>query len=152
VSRTRARPALPVTTALLLSAVAFLSGCSSSADIEADQQSESSNAGATQALSVDTGPEQADRVSTDEDVDAAALVPADVAADGKLTVGVVGAGEPPLAFLADDNSTVVGSEVDIASLVDESLGSSWTCATSPGSSGRCPCRAVTSRRCSATSA
>jgi polar amino acid transport system substrate-binding protein len=122
VSRTRTRPALPVTTALLLSAVAFLSGCSSSADIEADQQSESSNAGATQALSVDTGPEQADRVSTDEDVDAAALVPADVAADGKLTVGVVGAGEPPLAFLADDNSTVVGSEVDIASLVAESLG------------------------------
>src|SRR3712207_7961210 len=36
--------------------------------------------------------------------------------------GVVGAGEPPLGFLADDNATVVGSEVDIASLVAESLG------------------------------
>src|SRR3712207_8463863 len=31
-------------------------------------------------------------------------------------------GEPPLGFLADDNATVVGSEVDIASLVAESLG------------------------------
>jgi polar amino acid transport system substrate-binding protein len=107
---------LPLAAALLLSA------CSSSADIEADQQAESSNAGATQALAVDTSPEQADRVSTDEDGDAAALVPADVAEDGKLTVGVVGGGEPPLGFLADDNSTVVGSEVDIASLVAESLG------------------------------
>jgi polar amino acid transport system substrate-binding protein len=116
-SRTRtALAVLPVAAALLLSA------CSSSADIEADQQADSSNAGATQALVVDTSPEQADRVSTDEDADAAALVPDAISADGKLTVGIVGAGDPPLAFLADDNSTVVGSEVDIASLVAESLG------------------------------
>ena len=79
-------------------------------------------AAATQALTVDTSPEQADRASTDADADAAALVPAAVAEDGTLTVGVVGTGEPPLGFLADDNSTVVGSEVDIASLVAESLG------------------------------
>jgi polar amino acid transport system substrate-binding protein len=117
VTRTRTTLAvLPLAAALLLSA------CSSSADIEADQQAESSNAGATQALAVDTSPEQTDRVATDEDPDAAALVPDAVATDGKLTVGVVGAGEPPLAFLADDNSTVVGSEVDIAALVAESLG------------------------------
>jgi polar amino acid transport system substrate-binding protein len=107
---------LPVAAALLLSA------CSSSADIEAEQQADTSDAGASQALVVDTSPEQADRVSTDEDPAAAALVPAPIAADGKLTVGIVGAGDPPLAFLADDNSTVVGSEVDIASLVAESLG------------------------------
>ena len=115
-SRTRtALAALPVAAALLLSA------CSSSADIEA-HRADTSDAGATQALVVDTSPEQADRVSTDEDPAAAALVPAAIAADGKLTVGVVGTGEPPLGFLADDNSTVVGSEVDIASLVAESLG------------------------------
>jgi polar amino acid transport system substrate-binding protein len=107
---------LPVAAALLLSA------CSSSADIEAEQQAGTSDAGAATALTVDTSPEQADRVSTDEDPAAAALVPAAVAADGKLTVGVVGTGEPPLGFLADDNTTVVGSEVDIASLVAESLG------------------------------
>jgi polar amino acid transport system substrate-binding protein len=116
------RTTLPVRTALLLSAITFLSACSSSADIEAGQQAEASNAGATHALAVDTSPQQADRVSTDEDAAAAALVPAAVAADGKLTVGVVGTGEPPLAFLADDNSTVVGSEVDVASLVAQSLG------------------------------
>jgi polar amino acid transport system substrate-binding protein len=116
---TRTRTSLAV---LPLAAALLLSACSSSADIEADQQAESSNAGATQAVRVDTGPEQADRVHTDEDHDAAALVPDAIAADGKLTVGVVGTGEPPLGFLADDNSTVVGSEVDIASLVAESLG------------------------------
>src|SRR3954449_8441442 len=116
-SRTRTTlAALPLAAALLLSA------CSSSAEIEADQQADSSNAAAAQPLTVDTSPEQADRVSTDEDPDAAELVPAAIAADGKLTVGIVGAGDPPLAFLAQDNSTVVGSEVDIASLVAESLG------------------------------
>ncbi len=108
------------TLALALSSVVLLGACSSSADIEADQRAET--AGSTEALTVDTSPEQADRVSTDEDPDAAALVPAAISADGKLTVGIVGAGDPPLAFLADDNSTVVGSEVDIASLVAESLG------------------------------
>ena len=118
----RHRPVLPVASALLLSTVTLLPACSSSAEIEADQQAESSEAGATQALVVDTSAEQADRVTTDEDGAAAKLVPAAIAADGKLTVGVVGAGDPPLAFLADDNATVVGSEVDIASLVAESLG------------------------------
>jgi len=108
--------ALPLAAALLLSA------CSSSAEIEADQQAGSSDAAAAQPLTVDTSAAQSDRVSTDVDPAAAALVPGAIAADGKLTVGVVGAGEPPLAFLADDNSTVVGSEVDIASLVAESLG------------------------------
>jgi polar amino acid transport system substrate-binding protein len=117
VTRTRTPLAvLPLAAALLLSA------CSNSADIEADQQTQSSNAGATRALVVDTSPEQADRVHSDESPDAAALVPAPIAADGKLTVGVVGGGEPPLGFLADDNSTVVGSEVDVASLVADSLG------------------------------
>jgi polar amino acid transport system substrate-binding protein len=116
VTRTRTTLAvLPVAAALLLSA------CSSSADIEAEQ-ADTSDAGASQGLVVDTSPGQADRVSTDEDPDAAALVPPAISADGKLTVGIVGAGDPPLAFLADDNSTVVGSEVDIASLVAESLG------------------------------
>lgn len=106
--------------ALALSSVALLAACSSSADIEADQRA--GTAGSTEALTVDTSPEQADRVHTDEDATAAGLVPPAVAADGTLTVGVAGAGEPPLAFLADDNTSVVGSEVDIASLVADSLG------------------------------
>jgi len=106
-----------------LAAVLALAACTSSADIEAGERSEAaaSSSGAP-ALTVDTSPEQADRLHTDEDPAAVALLPADVAEDGKLTVGVVGTGEPPLGFLADDNATVVGSEVDIASLVAESLG------------------------------
>jgi polar amino acid transport system substrate-binding protein len=108
--------------ALLLSAAVLLSACTSSAAIEADARAESAGSDAPAALVVDTSPEQADRVHTTKDSAAAKLVPADIAADGTLTVGVVGTGEPPLGFLADDNSTVVGSEVDIASLVADSLG------------------------------
>ncbi|HST97633.1 MAG TPA: ABC transporter substrate-binding protein [Geodermatophilus sp.] len=126
-TRTRAvRPAdvLPLRTALVLSTVVFLSACTSSAEIEADQRAEvAAEAGATETvLEVDTSPGQADRVRTDEAPDAAALIPADVAEDGVLTVGVNGSGEPPLGFLADDNATVVGSEVDIAQLVADALG------------------------------
>jgi polar amino acid transport system substrate-binding protein len=122
VTRTsRRRPALPVAGALLLSTVTLLSACSSSADIEAAQVAPSV-AGAAQPLVVDTSAAQSGRVSTTADDAAKALVPAAVSADGKLTVGIVGAGDPPLAFLAEDNSTVVGSEVDIASLVAQSLG------------------------------
>jgi polar amino acid transport system substrate-binding protein len=112
---------LPAST-LLLTAMVLLSACTSSAAIEAEARAEAVGSDAPAAVEVDTSPEQADRVRTDEDRDAAAIVPDAVAEDGKLTVGVAGAGEPPLGFLADDNSTVVGSEVDIASLVADSLG------------------------------
>jgi polar amino acid transport system substrate-binding protein len=109
--------------AAVLAAVAVLAAaCTSSATIEADQRSAAASSSGTQAVVIDTSPEQSHRVHTKKDADAAKLVPADVAADGTLTVGIVGTGEPPLGFLADDNSTVVGSEVDIASLVAESLG------------------------------
>jgi polar amino acid transport system substrate-binding protein len=118
VTRTRTVPA----TALLMTAAVLLSACTSSADIEADARAEAVGSDAPAAVEVDTSPEQADRVHTDEDPGAAALVPAAIAEDGKLTVGVAGAGEPPLAFLADDNATVVGTEVDVASLVADSLG------------------------------
>lgn len=106
--------------ALPLAAVLLLTSCTSSAEIEAEARA--SDAPADTALVVDTSPEQTDRVRTDEDPDAAALVPADVAEDGVLRIGVNGAGDPPLGFLADDNSTVVGSEVDIAQLVADGLG------------------------------
>jgi polar amino acid transport system substrate-binding protein len=117
-----ATAALPLRSALVLSTVVFLSACTSSADIEADRRAESAGSAQETALTIDTSPEQSDRVRTDEDPDSVALLPAEIAEDGKLTVGVAGAGEPPLGFLADDNTTVVGSEVDIASLVADSLG------------------------------
>jgi polar amino acid transport system substrate-binding protein len=114
------RPRITLAAAPLAAAL-LLSACSSSADIEA-AQARSSDAGATKALTVDTSPEQKDRVRDTKDAAAAGLVPSAIAADGKLTVAVVGNGEPPLGFLAGDNTTVVGSEVDVAQLVADSLG------------------------------
>jgi polar amino acid transport system substrate-binding protein len=102
--------------------VLLLSACTSSADIENTARSTAASTSGAPAVRVDTSPEQSGRVHTTKDAGAAALLPPSVAADGTLTVGVVGTGEPPLGFLADDNATVVGSEVDIASLVAESLG------------------------------
>ena len=52
---------------------------------------------------------------------AAALVPDAIKADGKLTVVTTG-GTPPLSTFATDNKTLIGSEVDIAYAVGESLG------------------------------
>jgi polar amino acid transport system substrate-binding protein len=122
VSRTRTRTTRRLGLAVLpVAAALVLSACSSSAQIEADQ-AKPSNAGASKALVVDTSPQQKDRVREKKDPAAAKLVPAAIAADGKLTVAVAGTGAPPLAFLASDNSTVVGSEVDIAQLVADSLG------------------------------
>jgi len=113
---------LPVRTALVLSTVVSLSACTSFAEIESEARTQAAAAEGTAPLEVDTSPEQADRVRTDEDPDAAALVPPAIAEDGTLTIGVAGAGEPPLGFLAHDNATVVGSEVDIATLVADALG------------------------------
>lgn len=108
--------------AVPLATVILLSACTSSAEIEADQRADTVEAGESAALVVDTSPGQADRVRSDEAAEAVALLPDSVAEDGVLTVGVTGAGDPPLGFLADDNSTVVGSEVDIAQLVADGLG------------------------------
>ncbi|PLR39540.1 ABC transporter substrate-binding protein [Chimaeribacter californicus] len=41
---------------------------------------------------------------------------------GKFTVAIAGLNSPPLTLLADDNKTMLGSEVDIARLVADSLG------------------------------
>lgn len=44
------------------------------------------------------------------------------AVPGKFTVAVAGLNQPPLTVFADDNKTLLGSEVDIARLVADSLG------------------------------
>ena len=41
---------------------------------------------------------------------------------GKLTVAVAALNSPPLTVFSDDNKTLLGSEVDIARLVADSLG------------------------------
>ncbi|ALV45718.1 ABC transporter substrate-binding protein [Arthrobacter alpinus] len=65
-------------------------------------------------------PEQ-DRVSVTVDPAAAALVPAEIKKDGKLTVAVA-LGTAPLGLYATDNKTPIGNEVDVAIAVAQSLG------------------------------
>ncbi|MEU2349112.1 ABC transporter substrate-binding protein [Modestobacter sp. NPDC049651] len=111
--RTRRAPLVAVLTAV--SALA-LSACSSSNEIEEKAAIEAGG----QPLTVDTGPEQ-QRIHTDADPDAEALVPDAVKADGVLTVATTPF-SAPLDFYADDNATPIGNETDIAQLVADALG------------------------------
>ncbi|HWS34840.1 MAG TPA: ABC transporter substrate-binding protein [Actinoplanes sp.] len=79
--------------------------------------------GASSAPKLNTSADQ-NRILPAKDDAAAALLPADVAASGKLIIGVgaAGAGFPPLAFAADDNKTLIGSEPDVASAIASTLG------------------------------
>jgi polar amino acid transport system substrate-binding protein len=71
---------------------------------------------------VNTSAEQ-NRVTTTKNEAAAALLPAKVRDRGTLIVGAgFGSGSVPLGFLADDNKTPIGLEVDISYLVAEALG------------------------------
>jgi polar amino acid transport system substrate-binding protein len=75
------------------------------------------------APTLNTGPDQK-RITPPKDEAAAALLPADVKASGKLIIGVgaAGSGFPPLAFAATDNKTLIGSEPDIAVAIASTLG------------------------------
>lgn len=79
--------------------------------------------GASAAATLNLTPEQ-NRIVPAKDEAAAALLPADVKASGKLVIGVgaAGAGFPPLAFAATDNKTLIGSEPDIAAAIAGTLG------------------------------
>jgi polar amino acid transport system substrate-binding protein len=81
-------------------------------------------AGAPQApagAGVNTSPVQ-NRLRA-ERVDAiAATVPQEIRDRGTLVVGTTGQGNPPLSFRADDDTTVIGVEPDIAQLVADVLG------------------------------
>ncbi len=67
-----------------------------------------------------TSPEQ-NRIRAQKDPAAAAVVPAAIGKDGKLTVATT-AGSIPLSFHATDDKTPIGVEVDIAQLVADKLG------------------------------
>ncbi|MDO5662229.1 MAG: ABC transporter substrate-binding protein, partial [Brachybacterium sp.] len=74
----------------------------------------------TAETTIDTsGSQEPLRAEADEEL--ASRVPPELAERGTLVVGGT-ATTPPLTFLADDNSTTLGSEVDIARLVADTLG------------------------------
>ncbi|MGN7199606.1 ABC transporter substrate-binding protein [Arthrobacter sp. SAFR-044] len=110
------RPAAVV--ALTVSALLGLAACSDpgASAATAPSSSATNSVGKTFNLS----PEQ-DRFKVSADPAAAALVPEAIKADGKLTVVTTG-GAAPLSLFATDNKTLIGSEVDIAYAVGESLG------------------------------
>jgi polar amino acid transport system substrate-binding protein len=73
------------------------------------------------APAIDTsGTQEPIRAEADEEV--AALLPAEIAESGVLRVGINGTSSAPLSFLADDNQTYIGSEIDIARIVADKLG------------------------------
>lgn len=63
-------------------------------------------------------------INTAKNPQAIAQLPANYhfAVPGKLTVAVAALNSPPLTVFSDDNKTLLGSEVDIARLVADSLG------------------------------
>ncbi|PWF50571.1 ABC transporter substrate-binding protein [[Kluyvera] intestini] len=63
-------------------------------------------------------------INTPRNADAVARLPKDyhLAVPGKFTVAVAALNSPPLTVFSDDNKTLLGSEVDIARLVADSLG------------------------------
>ncbi|MFC4586348.1 ABC transporter substrate-binding protein [Sphaerisporangium corydalis] len=107
--------------ALLLALAVAACGTEPAVPPKAAGTNAATNAANVAGKKINTGPDQ-NRVRA-EKVDAiAAKVPPAVAADGKLVVGYSGEGAPPLNFLADDDTTFIGVETDIAQLVADVLG------------------------------
>ncbi|MGL3807043.1 transporter substrate-binding domain-containing protein [Paeniglutamicibacter sp. R2-26] len=101
-----------------------LAGCAdptASADTDKGTPSQGdANQGTASGPTYNTSPEQ-DRVRSTKDAKLAATVPGELARDGKLTVAT-SAGSVPLTFHASDNTTLIGTETDIAQLVADKLG------------------------------
>ena len=70
----------------------------------------------------DLSPEQSGRLVAEKVDSIAALVPQAIRARGTLKVTGSTGSVPPLRFYATDNSTIIGSEVDIAELIGNVLG------------------------------
>ncbi|MGP4917957.1 transporter substrate-binding domain-containing protein [Brachybacterium tyrofermentans] len=116
-----------VTAAGLLLPVGLLAACSdpvpsaSAGGSASDGGSGASDGGGSGAGPIDTSGDQ-ELIRASADAEAAALLPAEIADSGVLRVGINGTSAAPLSFLADDNQTYIGSEIDIARIVADKLG------------------------------
>ena len=99
--------------ALLTLPLIALAACSGA---DPDQQASAAPPGAV----VNTSPEQ-NRVRAEAVAEIAATVPQAIRDRGELVVGTTGTGGPPLSFRADDDTTVIGVETDVAQLVADVL-------------------------------
>ncbi|KXK59834.1 ABC transporter substrate-binding protein [Micromonospora rosaria] len=98
-----------------------LAGCA--APEETPREAAAGPAGSATPFTINDGPDQ-QRIVPARVEAVAALVPPQIRATGKLTIGVGAAasGSPPLMFTATDNRTLIGSEPDIAVAVAGILG------------------------------
>ncbi|WP_420179217.1 ABC transporter substrate-binding protein [Paenarthrobacter sp. TA1.8] len=108
------------TAALAAAALLGLAACSDPEATAATGATAPASSASSSTKEFNLTPQQ-DRIKVSVDSAAAALVPDAIKADGKLTVVTTG-GTPPLSTFATDNKTLIGSEVDIAYAVGESLG------------------------------
>src|SRR5699024_3259394 len=106
----------------LLLPAAVLAACSDPAPAASgDTGSEASDGGGDSGPGIDTsGTQELIRGTADESI--AALLPPEIAESGVLRVGINGTSSAPLSFLADDNQTYIGSEIDIARIVADTFG------------------------------
>lgn len=106
----------PITLAATAALALVLTGCTdASQSTDASQTDDTGSVAATPELPSETIPK------LDVDADAAALLPADVAASGVLTVAT----DPtyaPFEVYAADNKTVVGLDADLATSLSQLLG------------------------------
>ncbi|MEJ6543879.1 transporter substrate-binding domain-containing protein [Brachybacterium paraconglomeratum] len=126
-ARARLRPTRrTVAAGGLLLPLGLLAACADPVAVPGTAAGDAARAAASEgdggsAPTIDTsGTQELIRAEVDEEI--AALVPAEIAESGVLRVGINGASPPPLSFLADDNQTYIGSEIDIARLVADKLG------------------------------
>ena len=122
------RPARPtrrtVAAGGLLLPLGLLAACSDPAPAAtgaAEGSGSDASDGGGSGPAIDTsGTQELIRAEADESV--AALLPAEIAESGVLRVGINGTSSAPLSFLADDNQTYIGSEIDVARIVADKLG------------------------------
>ncbi|MDN5688372.1 MAG: transporter substrate-binding domain-containing protein [Brachybacterium sp.] len=105
----------------LLLPASLLAACSDPVPAASAGGSGASDGGGGDGPVLDTsGSQELIRAEKNEEV--AALLPAEIAESGVLRVGINGTSSAPLSFLADDNETYIGSEIDIARIVADTFG------------------------------
>ena len=126
-ARARLRPTRrTVAAGGLLLPLGLLAGCADPVAVPGTAAGDAAGAAASEgdggsAPAIDTsGTQELIRAEVDEEI--AALVPAEIAESGVLRVGINGTSSAPLSFLADDNQTYIGSEIDVARIVADKLG------------------------------
>jgi len=101
----------------VLVAAPFLSACGG----DSDAATGTGSSGTKKVGDVNIGPDQ-NRIRGKKTDEIAALVPAAIRERGTLKLGQSADASPPLGFYATDDKTRIGSEIDLATLVADTLG------------------------------